>query len=62
MHERNAVATGQLEREFHKHQVDMARVYVRRDDFVRHLGSIESRIDNFALRVERALNQLMGGR
>ncbi len=60
--ERNADATAQLEREFHKHQVDLARDYVRRDDFVRHLGSIETRIDNFALRVERALNQLMGGR
>lgn len=60
--ERNANATAQLEREFHKHQVDMARDYVRRDDFVRHLGSIETRIDNFALRVERALNQLTGGR
>ena len=58
----NANATAQLEREFHKHQVDLARDYVRRDDFVRHMGSIETRIDNFALRVERALNQLMGGR
>ena len=62
LQERNADATAQLEREFHKHQVDRARDYLRRDDFVRHLGSIETRIDNFALRVERALNQLMGGR
>lgn len=60
--ERNADATAQLEREFHKHQVDLARDYVRRDDFVRHMGSVETRIDNFALRMERALNQLMGGR
>lgn len=60
--ERNADATAQLEREFHKHQVDLARDYVRRDDFVRHMGSVETRIDNFALRMERALNQLMGER
>jgi len=60
--ERNADATAELERQFHAHQVELARDYVRRDDFVRHLGSIETRIDNFALRVERALNQLMGGR
>lgn len=59
---RNADATADLERQFHAHQVELARDYVRRDDFVRHLGSIETRIDNFALRVERALNQLMGGR
>ncbi|CAM3351917.1 hypothetical protein [Paracidovorax anthurii] len=58
----NADATAKLEREFRQHQVDLAREYVRREDFLRSIGSLETRIDNFALRVERALNQLMGGR
>lgn len=56
----NAAATLELEREFRKHQADMAREYLRRDDFVRHVGIIETRIDNFALRMERALDQLGG--
>ena len=38
------------------HFDDAAREYVRRDDFVRHIGIIETRIDNFALRMERALD------
>lgn len=58
--ERNAAATLELEREFRKHQADMAREYLRRDDFVRHVGIIETRIDNFALRMERSLEQLGG--
>ena len=57
----NARATQELEREFHRHRADMARDYVRREDFVRHIGQIETRIDNFALRMERALEQI-GGR
>ncbi|ASI69880.1 hypothetical protein BA022_15785 [Diaphorobacter nitroreducens] len=56
--DRNASATLELEREFRKHQADMAREYLRRDDFVRHVGIIETRIDNFALRMERSLDQL----
>ncbi|MBS0508914.1 MAG: hypothetical protein JSR53_16175 [Proteobacteria bacterium] len=56
----NAAATLELEREFRKHQADMAREYLRRDDFVRHVGIIETRIDNFALRMERALDNLGG--
>ncbi len=56
--DRNAMATLELEREFRKHLADVARDYVRRDDFVRHVGTIETRIDNFALRMERALDQL----
>lgn len=58
----NSDATAKLEREFRQHQVDLAREYVRREDFLRSIGSLETRIDNFALRVERALNQLVGGR
>lgn len=58
--DRNAASTLELEREFRKHQADMARDYLRRDDFVRHVGIIETRIDNFALRMERALDQLGG--
>ncbi|MBS0402861.1 MAG: hypothetical protein JSS18_10320 [Proteobacteria bacterium] len=58
--DRNAAATLELEREFRKHQADMARDYLRRDDFVRHVGIIETRIDNFALRMERALDNLGG--
>ena len=34
---------------------------VRRDDFVQAIGSISTRIDNFALRVERALDNRNGG-
>lgn len=56
--DRNAEAMRELEREVRRHQVEAARDYVRRDDFVRHIGSIETRIDNFALRMERALNQV----
>ncbi|MDD5028509.1 MAG: hypothetical protein PHH58_03250 [Rhodoferax sp.] len=56
--DKNALATLDLEREFRRHQTDSAREYVRRDDFVRHIGTIETRIDNFALRMERALENL----
>ena len=56
--DKNALATLELEREFRRHQADSAREYVRRDDFVRHVGVIETRIDNFALRMERALDNL----
>lgn len=53
---KNASATLELEREFRKHQADAAREFVRRDDFVHALGGINTRIDNFALRVERAID------
>lgn len=56
--DKNAMATLELEREFRRHQAETAREYVRRDDFVRHIGTIETRIDNFALRMERALDNL----
>lgn len=60
--DRNAAAVLELEREFRRHQADAARDFVRRDDFVRHIGVIETRIDNFALRMERALDQLGAAR
>lgn len=56
--DRNATAVLELEREFRRHQVDAARDFVRRDDFVRNVGEIGTRIDNFALRTERALEHL----
>lgn len=56
--EGNARSTQELERQFMQHQVALARDYVRRDDFVRDIGSLGTRIDNFALRVERALEHL----
>ena len=55
---RNAEATLVLERAFREHQVEVAREFVRRDDFIRHVGIIETRIDNFALRMERALHEI----
>ncbi len=58
---KNAEATLELEREFRKHQAEAAREFVRRDDFVRHVGILETRIDNFALRMERVLEQLLKG-
>ena len=42
-------------------QAELPRDYVRRDDFVQAIGSISTRIDNFALRVERALDNRNGG-
>jgi hypothetical protein len=45
----------QLELAFMKFQAELPRDYVRRDDFIRSIGTIEARIDNFALRMERAL-------
>lgn len=50
-----ANATRQLENAFLRFQAELPRDYVRRDDFVRAVGTIETRIDNFALRMERAL-------
>lgn len=58
----NAAAVLELEREFRRHETDLARDlaanYVRREDFIRNVGVIETRIDNFALRMERALAYL----
>lgn len=58
---KEADATRALERAFLQHQTELARDYVRRDDFVRAFGIIEARIDNFAFRMERALSGQAGG-
>ena len=55
-----ADSTLKLDREFRDFQNQALRDFVRRDDFVRHVGTIETRIDNFALRMERALEHLGG--
>lgn len=55
--QKNSKEVLELEREFRRHQAEAERNFVRRDDFVRHVGALETRIDNFALRVERALAQ-----
>lgn len=49
-----------LEREFLRFQADLPRHYVRRDDFVQAMGNLNTRIDNFALRMERALDNRKG--
>lgn len=53
----------QVEREFLRFQAELPRDYIRRDDFVQAVGGINTRIDNFALRMERALdiNRAGGG-
>lgn len=53
--QREAEATRELEKAFNKSQLDLALNYVRRDDFLQALGGLNTRLDNFALRVERAL-------
>lgn len=53
--DRNGAAVLELERDFRRHQADLAINYVRREDFIRAIGVIETRIDNFALRMERAI-------
>jgi hypothetical protein len=50
-----AAATLGLERRFMEFKADLPRDYVRRDDFIRAIGTIEAKVDNFALRMERAL-------
>lgn len=57
-HANNAQALQQLERQLLQHEIATAKEYVRRDDYVRDLASLGTRIDNFALRVERALSHL----
>nr|WP_315539429.1 hypothetical protein [uncultured Comamonas sp.] len=54
----NTNALHQLECQFLQQQLEIAKEYVRRDDYVRDIASLGTRIDNFALRVERALNHL----
>ena len=57
---READAARQMETSFLKFQAELPRDYVRRDDFVHALGTINTRIDNFALRVERAIDNRLG--
>lgn len=59
---REAEAARHLETSFLRFQAELPRDYVRRDDFVQAIGSISTRIDNFALRVERALDNRPTGR
>lgn len=49
------------ERELLLLKADLPLNYVRRDDFVQAIGGISTRIDNFALRVERAIDKQNGG-
>lgn len=50
-----AIANRKLETSFLQFQAELSRDYVRRDDFLRAVGVIETRIDNFAFRMERVL-------
>lgn len=59
---RNASAMQELERDFRRHEAYLEREFVRREDFVRDVGVIVTRIDNFALRMERALQHLGANR
>ena len=45
----------QLELAMLRNQAELARDYVRRDDFVQVIGTINTRFDNFALRIEAAV-------
>lgn len=47
-----------MEREFLIFKAELALHYVRREDFIQAISGINTRIDNFALRVERALDNL----
>ena len=49
------------ERELLLLKADLPLNYVRRDDFVQAIGGISTRIDNFALRVEHAIDKRDGG-
>lgn len=53
---READSARHLETSFLRFQAELPRDYVRRDDFVQAIGGINTRIDNFALRMERALD------
>lgn len=47
--------TLRIERELMQFKAELPRDYVRREDFIRAVGTIETKIDNMALRVERAV-------
>jgi hypothetical protein len=50
-------ATQRIERDLFALRAELPRDYVRRDDFVRVIGEVNTKIDNMALRVERAILQ-----
>ena len=50
-----SAAITHLERELLQFKADLPRDYVRREDFIRAVGTIETKIDNMALRMERAV-------
>jgi hypothetical protein len=52
---REQETTQRLERELLNFKAELPRDYVRREDFIRAVGTIETKIDNMALRVERAV-------
>jgi hypothetical protein len=52
---REQETTARLERELLQFKAELPRDYVRREDFIRAVGTIETKIDNMALRVERAV-------
>ena len=52
---REQETTQRLERELLQFKAELPRDYVRREDFIRAVGTIETKIDNMALRVERAV-------
>lgn len=45
-----------------RNQADVARDYVRRDDFVQVIGTLNTRFDNFALRIEAVVLSNRGGK
>jgi chromosome segregation ATPase len=53
--------TQRLERELLQFKAELPKDYVRREDFIRAIATIETKIDNMALRVERAVLSGKGG-
>jgi chromosome segregation ATPase len=49
-------STRALERQLMDLRAELPRDYVRREDFIRAIATIETKIDNLALRMERALD------
>ena len=52
---RQQETTQHLERELLQFKADVARDRVHREDFIRAVGTIETKIDNMSLRMERAM-------
>lgn len=53
--QREQETTQRLERELLQFKAELPRDYVRREDFIRAVSIIETKIDNMALRMERAM-------